>query len=62
MNPVAIERANERLRQAAEGRIDPVVAEAALERGAELVLADNEVQADGFDEAIRTLVPEVVRV
>ena len=32
MNPVAIERANERLRQAAEGRIDPVVAEAALER------------------------------
>src|SRR5205814_10461500 len=32
MNPVAIERANERLRQAAEGRIDPVVAEAALQR------------------------------
>lgn len=32
VNPVAIERANERLRQAAEGRIDPVVAEAALER------------------------------
>ena len=32
MNPVAIERANERLRQAAEGRTDPAVAEAAIER------------------------------
>jgi hypothetical protein len=32
MNPGAIERANERLRQAAEGRTDPAVVEAALER------------------------------
>jgi hypothetical protein len=32
MNPGAIERANERLRQAAEGRTDPAVAEAAIER------------------------------
>ena len=38
-----------------------VVAEAALERGAELVLADNEVQADGLDDAILALVPEAVR-
>jgi hypothetical protein len=32
MNPVAIERANERLRQAAEGRTEPAVVEATLER------------------------------
>jgi hypothetical protein len=32
MNPGAIERANERLRQAAEGRTEPAVVEAALER------------------------------
>ena len=32
MNPLAIERANERLRQAAEGRAEPAVVEAALER------------------------------
>ena len=38
-----------------------VVAEHALERGAKLVLADNEVIADGLDEAILALVPEGVR-
>jgi chorismate mutase len=32
MNPGAIERANERLRLAAEGRTDPAVAEAMIER------------------------------
>ena len=32
MNPGAIERANERLRQAAAGRTDPALAEAAIER------------------------------
>jgi hypothetical protein len=32
MNPGAIERANERLRQAAEGRTEPAVVEATLER------------------------------
>ncbi len=38
-----------------------VVAEAAQQRGAELVLAENEVLADGLDEAIRELVPAEVR-
>ena len=33
-----------------------VVAEAAQQRGAALVLADNEVLADGLDEAVRALV------
>ena len=37
-----------------------VVAEAALERGAEVVFADNEVVADGLDEALLALVPEQV--
>jgi hypothetical protein len=32
VNPAAIERANERLRQAAEGRAEPAAMEAALER------------------------------
>ena len=32
-----------------------VVAEAALERGAEIVFAENEVVADGLDEHIETL-------
>jgi cyclic 2,3-diphosphoglycerate synthetase len=35
-----------------------VVAEAALERGAEVVFADNEVVADGLDEALLALVPQ----
>jgi hypothetical protein len=39
MNPGAIERANERLRQAAEGRTEPAAVEAALER------ARNQVEA-----------------
>jgi cyclic 2,3-diphosphoglycerate synthetase len=38
-----------------------VVAEHALERGVKFVLADNEVVADGLDEAILALVPERVR-
>jgi cyclic 2,3-diphosphoglycerate synthetase len=38
-----------------------VVAEHALQRGARLVLADNEVVADGLDEAILGLVPQEVR-
>ena len=33
-----------------------VVAEAAQQRGATLVLAENEVLADGLDEAVRALV------
>ena len=38
-----------------------VVAEAALQRGAPLVLADNEVRADGLDDAILALAPAEVR-
>jgi cyclic 2,3-diphosphoglycerate synthetase len=38
-----------------------VVVEAALQRGAAVVLADNEVVADGLDEAILALVPAEVR-
>jgi cyclic 2,3-diphosphoglycerate synthetase len=37
-----------------------VVAEAAAERGAQLVLAENEVVAPGLDEALLALVPEKV--
>ncbi len=37
-----------------------VVAEAATARGAELVLAANDVVAPGLDEAVRTLLPEKV--
>ena len=37
-----------------------VVAEAAAARGAELVLAENEVVAPGLDEALLALVPEEV--
>jgi cyclic 2,3-diphosphoglycerate synthetase len=38
-----------------------VVAEAALARGARVVFADNEVVAEGLDDAIRSLVPQEVR-
>jgi cyclic 2,3-diphosphoglycerate synthetase len=38
-----------------------VVAEAALRRGAALVLADNEVHADGLDEAVVALLPVEAR-
>ena len=38
-----------------------VVAEHAIARGAKFVLADNELLADGLDEAILALVPEGVR-
>jgi cyclic 2,3-diphosphoglycerate synthetase len=37
-----------------------VVAEAALEQGAEVVFADNEVVAEGLDEALLALVPQEV--
>jgi hypothetical protein len=48
MNPVAIERANERLRQAAEGRVEPAVVEAALERARDQVesLAETAAQLE----------------
>jgi len=38
-----------------------VVAEHALAHGAALVLAENEVVAEGFDEAVLALVPQRVR-
>jgi cyclic 2,3-diphosphoglycerate synthase len=38
-----------------------VVAEAALEQGAQVVFADNEVVAEGLDEALLALVPQEVR-
>jgi hypothetical protein len=67
MNPVAIERANERLRQAAEGRIDPVVAEAALERARHQVESLAETAAhleatlpDRVGEAVRAGLREEV--
>ena len=37
-----------------------VVAEAAVERGVELVLADNEVVGDGLDEQVRALADAVL--
>jgi hypothetical protein len=37
VNPIVLERANERLRQAAEGRAEPAVVEAALERARDQV-------------------------
>jgi hypothetical protein len=45
VNPVAIERANERLRQAAEGRTEPAAVEAALERARDQVEALAETAA-----------------
>ena len=61
MNPVAIERANERLRQAAEGRTDPAVVEAALERARSQVESLAEMTAqleatlpDRVGEAVQT--------
>jgi len=38
-----------------------VVAEAALARGARVVFADNEVVAEGLDDAVRSLAPQVRR-
>src|SRR3954453_16581119 len=48
MNPGAIERANERLRQVAEGRTDPAVVNAALERARDHVesLAETAAQLE----------------
>ena len=61
MNPLAIERANERLRQAAEGRTEPAVVEAALERARHQVesLAETTAQLeatlpDRVGEAVQT--------
>jgi hypothetical protein len=61
MNPGAIERANERLRQAAEGRPEPAVVEAALERARDQVesLAETAAQLeatlpDRVGEAVQT--------
>ena len=39
-----------------------VVAEAAAARGVEVVLAANDVEGDGFDEAITSLLPQRVPV
>jgi len=61
MNPGAIERANERLRQAAEGRTEPAVVEATLERARYQVesLAETAAQLeatlpDRIGEAVQT--------
>jgi len=61
MNPGAIERANERLRQAAEGRTEPAVVEATLERARHQVesLAEAAAQLeatlpDRVGEAVQT--------
>jgi hypothetical protein len=45
VNPAVIERANERLRQAAEGRAEPAVVEATLERARDQVEALAETAA-----------------
>ncbi len=70
MNPGTIERANERLKQAAEGRTEPAVVEAALERARYQVesLAETAAQLeatlpDRVGEAVQTgLRQEVVPV
>ena len=61
MNPVAIERANERLQRAAEGRSEPAVLEAALERARDQVESLAETTAhleatlpDRVGEAVQT--------
>jgi len=61
MNPGAIERANERLKQAAEGRTEPAVVEAALERARYEVESLAEIAAqleatlpDRVGEAVQT--------
>ena len=67
MNPGAIERANERLRQAAAGRTDPAVAEAAIERARHQVesLAETAAQLeatlpDRVGDAVQTGLREEV--
>ena len=61
MNPGAIEHANERLRRAAEGRTEPAVLEAALERARDQIesLAETTAQLeatlpDRVGEAVQT--------
>ena len=68
MNPLAIERANERLRQAAEGRTEPAVVEAALERARHQVesLAETAAQLEAtlpakIDGALQDGLREQVR-
>jgi hypothetical protein len=72
MNPGAIERANERLRQAAQGRTEPAVVEAALERARAQVEALAETAAqleatlpgrvgDAVQEGLRDQVLPVAR-
>jgi hypothetical protein len=72
MNPGAIERANERLRQAAQGRTEPAVVEAALERARDQVEALAETAAqleatlpgrvgDAVQEGLRDQVLPVAR-
>jgi hypothetical protein len=67
MNPGAIERANERLRQAAEGRTEPAVVEATLERARHQVESFAETAAqleatlpDRVGEAVQTGLREEV--
>ena len=67
MNPAAIERANERLRLAAEGRTEPAVMEAALERARDQVesLAETAAQLevtlpDRVGDAVQTGLREEV--
>jgi hypothetical protein len=72
MNPGAIERATERLRQAAEGRTDPAAVDAALERARDQVEALAETAAqleatlpmkvgDAVQEGLRVQVLPVAR-
>jgi hypothetical protein len=59
VNPVAIERANERLRQAAEGRKEPAVLEATLERARDQIEALAETAA-GLEATLPERVGEAV--
>jgi cyclic 2,3-diphosphoglycerate synthetase len=45
-----------------KGAAIDLVAEQAVARGARVVLAANDVVADGLDDAIRALLPEAVQV
>jgi hypothetical protein len=59
VNPAVIERANERLRQAAEGRAEPAVVEAILERARDQVESLAEATAR-LEEILPTRVGEAV--
>jgi hypothetical protein len=60
MNPGAIERANERLQQAAEGRTEPAAVEAALERARNQVEALAETAAE-LETTLPTKVGDAVQ-